>query len=427
VHKWVQYAVGALTVLCLGCLPAPAGPAPTERYWVGGAGRWDDAAHWSFASGGRGGAPPPDAECDAFFDENSGAAVVEIRRQAHARDLVVGRTASPELTLAFRDAVLTCGRDCLLYTGRVDQGSDHSSVLAVGRNLDSADCELPWRGKGNLSIHLTGTGRWRYSLEKDRKPSVFNFAAAAPGQTTTLQPVGVAPGGRDIDVGNQCIFGDATSLLTMDVSEASGARGQPPSVTIEIHHQQDALDVVADGCRVRITSIEHEMWGQGPARLQNRLDLTGLKGKYDVTGAFMAEAGAGPTWTMEGPMDLGDVHLSIEKTVVFDTGGHDLTAGRISLTFGGVPELHVGGAEVVVTGRVNLGGSEQPGRIDLGTGKLTCNRLIVGHSDAAITGREGAVLEALESFENPGGAKLDLDGIVLKGAALTAGRALEQP
>ncbi len=425
VRRWTQYVAGALAVACLGCVPAPAGPRPTERYWVDGAGRWDDPVHWSFTSGGDGGAPPPDGDCDAFFDENSGAGVIEVEGEAQVRDLVIRPDADPGLTLAFRGATLTCRRDCLLYAGRVDQGRGHSSVLTIGRDLDTADCAESWKGKGNLSIHLTGTGQWRYRLSEGQKPSIWNLMAAASGQTTTLQPIGDAPVGVDIDVENHCIFGDATSLLTMDVSEATGVRGQPPMVTLEIHHARDALDIVADGCRIAISSLEHEMNGSGDGRLQNRIDLSGLTGKYDITGTYMTEAGTGPTWTMEGPMDLSGLHLSIEKTVVFDTGGHDLTAGRVSLTFGGVPELHVGASDVVVTGGVNLGG-DCPGRIDLGTGRLTCAELRVGHPDSVITGQEGAVLEVLESFENPAGAKLDLGGIVLKGPGLEAA-GLAQP
>ncbi|WP_126246695.1 Ig-like domain-containing protein [Chitinophaga rhizosphaerae] len=42
------------------------------RYWVGGAGDWNDAAHWSNSSGGPGGACIPTAGNDVFFDANSG-------------------------------------------------------------------------------------------------------------------------------------------------------------------------------------------------------------------------------------------------------------------------------------------------------------------------------------------------------------------
>lgn len=42
------------------------------RYWVGGAGDWNDSSHWSTTSGGTGGACVPTAANDVFFNANSG-------------------------------------------------------------------------------------------------------------------------------------------------------------------------------------------------------------------------------------------------------------------------------------------------------------------------------------------------------------------
>ncbi len=42
------------------------------RYWVGGAGDWNDASHWSTVSGGPGGACIPTVGNDVYFDANSG-------------------------------------------------------------------------------------------------------------------------------------------------------------------------------------------------------------------------------------------------------------------------------------------------------------------------------------------------------------------
>lgn len=47
-------------------------PAPRDLYWVGGAGDWHSAAHWSLASGGAGGECPPTAHDDVFFNAASG-------------------------------------------------------------------------------------------------------------------------------------------------------------------------------------------------------------------------------------------------------------------------------------------------------------------------------------------------------------------
>jgi hypothetical protein len=42
-----------------------------KRYWVGNSGDWNDSAHWSYTSGGPGGAPVPDETCDVVIDVNS--------------------------------------------------------------------------------------------------------------------------------------------------------------------------------------------------------------------------------------------------------------------------------------------------------------------------------------------------------------------
>ncbi|MGX5817068.1 Ig-like domain-containing protein [Chitinophaga lutea] len=46
--------------------------ASGARYWVGGSGDWNDAAHWSNTSGGPGGACVPTTSNDVFFNANSG-------------------------------------------------------------------------------------------------------------------------------------------------------------------------------------------------------------------------------------------------------------------------------------------------------------------------------------------------------------------
>lgn len=42
-----------------------------ELYWVGGTGDWNDSAHWSFTSGGAGGACVPTGADNVYFDANS--------------------------------------------------------------------------------------------------------------------------------------------------------------------------------------------------------------------------------------------------------------------------------------------------------------------------------------------------------------------
>ena len=411
----------ALGIIATMLLPACAGgsaPSTTQpasrpatrpstrpaavRYWVGGSGAFHDAAHWSRTSGGPGGASPPGEHDDAIFDARSGAAAVTIVRAAAVRDLLVRKDVKPGLALQLSTVPLTCRRDCLLLGGTLGQGRRPKSKLTVGRNLDTSGCR--WKSKGNLSVHLAGTGWWRYRLGKETKPSIWNFLAAQPGKTTTLRPVGVAPAGIDIDVENQCFFGDKTSLLAADKSETTNKR---PTVTLEIHSRKDPLDIVADGCRIKIDSIEHEMHGRKSGLLQHKLTFLGLK-VYDVTGAYRAPSGKGPTWTLTGPLDLGGARLSIEKTCVFDTASHALSVGSVHTGASGVGELHVGRGTVTVAGQVGVGSRHFPGRLDLGTGSLKCRTLRIGNPAGVVTGKTGATLEITDALVNDVGAKLDL-------------------
>jgi gliding motility-associated-like protein len=63
---------------------------PLNLYWVGGSGQWNDTAHWSYNSGGPGGACIPTDIDNVWFDANSfilGDSVVIIDDQAECHDM----------------------------------------------------------------------------------------------------------------------------------------------------------------------------------------------------------------------------------------------------------------------------------------------------------------------------------------------------
>ena len=73
------------------------------RYWVGGAGDWNDSAHWSNTSGGVGGACVPTVSNDVYFDANSftaGSNSVTISQgNAYCRNMDwTGATHAPTFT-----------------------------------------------------------------------------------------------------------------------------------------------------------------------------------------------------------------------------------------------------------------------------------------------------------------------------------------
>ena len=59
-------------LLTLSFLFSLLGASQAEKlYWVGGSGNYNDPAHWSLISGGRGGAKTPGLSDDVTFDKNS--------------------------------------------------------------------------------------------------------------------------------------------------------------------------------------------------------------------------------------------------------------------------------------------------------------------------------------------------------------------
>lgn len=82
---------------------------PKVLYWVGGAGKWEDANHWALTSGGAGGACVPGAADDVFFDANSGflstSNTVTVSGAAYCHNITVsGSTVAPTIT---SEAVMT--------------------------------------------------------------------------------------------------------------------------------------------------------------------------------------------------------------------------------------------------------------------------------------------------------------------------------
>lgn len=69
-----------------------------DLFWVGGDGNWSDRNHWSFTSGGTGGACVPSANSNVFFDENSGASQIIIDNiAAICRDIVFSGPLTPHV------------------------------------------------------------------------------------------------------------------------------------------------------------------------------------------------------------------------------------------------------------------------------------------------------------------------------------------
>jgi len=151
-----QRAVLPLFLLAIsGLFMSARTMAQDARFWVGGSGDWEDAAHWSLTQEGNGGAGAPDAPDAVRIASVSGDIVVHIDGKAEAGQLHIDGSRG--------GVTLTGDR------GQLDVESDislkGSVVWSYGGTLEltahNGVTELDLRGIPiSADMHFTGGGTW---------------------------------------------------------------------------------------------------------------------------------------------------------------------------------------------------------------------------------------------------------------------------
>lgn len=136
---------------CLGFSKA------AKLYWVGGSGNFNDPAHWSYSSGGKGGAKTPGSTDDVVFDLHSfrSQSIVTVVGNASVHDFQVTEamlpfifagTANEQLTIA--GSLNLRGPIDLQYEGSFYFTTTGSATLNFGTSYPKGD------------VHFDGTGSW---------------------------------------------------------------------------------------------------------------------------------------------------------------------------------------------------------------------------------------------------------------------------
>ncbi len=131
-------------------------PDHTDRYWVGGSGRWNDISHWSTTSGGAGGACVPTPYNNVYFDANSftgaGQSVEVVDEDAYCRNMIWRDVPAPHFSVY---------HDLWVYGGMTLHPSltleDYTEVYFV---TDSLDQKINLAGKHLGAVFFSGTGSW---------------------------------------------------------------------------------------------------------------------------------------------------------------------------------------------------------------------------------------------------------------------------
>lgn len=144
-----------LGALLCGLAMATGAVAQQQRFWTGGSGHWNDAAHWAATAGGPGGAGVPRSGDAVTIAPAGGQATVQVNGNAAMGDLLVD---------ASRGAVVLEGNG-----GALRIGGDFSLRGSVAWNYagpvelfpGKAVCQLDLRGIPLRSaLRCTGGGTW---------------------------------------------------------------------------------------------------------------------------------------------------------------------------------------------------------------------------------------------------------------------------
>lgn len=133
--------------------------AVTSLYWVGGSGRWHDIAHWSFSSGGPGGACLPTGREDVIFDDLSFIQVQDsilLDQSADCHSMLWQVTTRQPKIIANADQDLHVFGSLILaqslnwlFRGDIYLRSNHpgNRILCAGKEL-------------NQDLIIDGSGEW---------------------------------------------------------------------------------------------------------------------------------------------------------------------------------------------------------------------------------------------------------------------------
>lgn len=183
--------------------------AGSSRYWIGGAGDWNDNAHWSTTSGGTGGACIPTVFDDVYFNAASGFAtgnntVTIANGNAYARNIDwTGAPASPIWSKGAAWTIEAWGENIILPSA----GTFNVSPLTL---------------KGGNATTLTGNVSGNFDVLIDKQDGSLAFAN---NYSNTLSDFQINTGtlnaaGRTLSVSsidNQIL----TNVSSIDISDAT--------------------------------------------------------------------------------------------------------------------------------------------------------------------------------------------------------------
>ena len=209
-----------------------------NRFWVGGAGTWDNSSstNWAATSGGAGGVSAPTTADVVFFDANSGtAATVTVASTAVATattvdksDITLSLSGNATLAVPSNNFTLTSGTLTLnnntLTVGRFL--SSNSNVRTI--NFGTGVVEVTGNSSGLIGMNTltgivySGTPTFNCNYSGSSGTRTIRVGSTAGGSASTAVTVNVTAGTDIVDVGGHYLNLNYTGYKGASTASAVG-------------------------------------------------------------------------------------------------------------------------------------------------------------------------------------------------------------
>jgi len=189
-------------------------------YWVGGTGNFNDANHWSFESGGQGGAKSPTVSDDVYFDGRSFSytSVINFIGKTEVHDLIFTDNTHPVILAGTQN-------EKIIISGEIKLNSYIDNQFLGAIQLVSSKANTPAHFgvstlKGNL--YFDGTGSWNLQtlLASDNSEVylnngrvILNNSSIKSGSLFIGDKATLEASGAVLNVKNKLWFNDPATLI----------------------------------------------------------------------------------------------------------------------------------------------------------------------------------------------------------------------
>lgn len=243
---------------------------PANLYWVGGSGNWNDVNHWSYSSGGVGGACIPTKVNDVIFDSNSflqtGDTVFDLNSNASVHSMVWDNVTHNPVYYKYIGTLNVFGS--LILDSAMSVWFDGMSIRFMSDNtgnIFNTNGQKIYNLSTPLRIYFQGNGSWDLANDLDASWLYFingtfrsnNYAISAGAinpynfemTPAILLGTSLVTASQVYFQGNYLVDADSSSISSIDFMSSGTARSFK-----EIFSSQNAI---CDSCQINFLQTQN--------------------------------------------------------------------------------------------------------------------------------------------------------------------------